>query len=235
MESTNILIISYNPIVALVLSQEGFHNLVEATADEGLQIAAQNRPDLLLLSYSTFTSKHEDFLRLLKQMPSIRLVIVDFVYEHINSDQFQLFIDAGVWDCILPSPDEIKVSVKKVLSSENENTISTLPIIEKMLSRMKQLEEERNEIFHRMYWYEENQGRFVCNCDEIKSSPLKKQERPQSTAFNKLGRVYDGYYHGDAYSCDVCGTFWVCWHSGTNQQSIESWKVEVRNEFEIIS
>lgn len=63
----------------------------------------------------------------------------------------------------------------------------------------------------------------ACDCLVLVTLGWSSQ-KPQSAKLRSIGWDWDGYYDGDAYACDECGTRW--WHGteDTESQHVEWWE-----------
>jgi hypothetical protein len=72
------------------------------------------------------------------------------------------------------------------------------------------------------YLVHKSQSPFSCDCRVLVE--LKMYREPSSRVLQKLGRAFDGYYEGDYFKCEECGTYWFRSEVHTESQFSFSWE-----------
>lgn len=216
-----------------ILSKSGFQILKAEDCAVGLHLILEGKPDLVLMDQATFCEEGKTLLQdLQRQRAPIRTVISPVALDLLSV--VQEFIEAGVYDYLtIPvDVDTLVDTVKQALEPCEDTYGVPMPIVAKLMTKVRQQAEAYRKLWDRYQWYKENIGHPACDCKEL--TGRGERAEPKSTALRKLGRVTDGYYDGDAYHCEVCKTCWVVWESHTHSQFLRTWQVEDQATLEFI-
>ncbi len=129
---------------ANVLRHEGFGNVIAVKdTTEGLRVAAENNPDLILLEWGTSQKHNYAFLDAIRERGiTARLVILGVSTEW--SSDLSRFVQAGVSDYVAKvesTGPELADTIRRVLTPKASSLTSSTPMTEKLLSRLGELED----------------------------------------------------------------------------------------------
>lgn len=125
------------------LGHEGFSNVLAVKdTTEGLRVAAENNPDLILLEWGTSEKNNFAFLDAIRERGiTARLVILGVFAEW--SYDLNRFIQAGVCDYVAKVEStgrELADTIHRVLTLDTSLLTNSTPMTDKLLSHLRELE-----------------------------------------------------------------------------------------------